>query len=152
MMTVSSVSREVVQIIHKERGDRLIQLDFRSSQPIYEQIISQYKYMMLQGYLKKGDAVPSVRRLALDLNVTPGTVAKAYRELEQQSLIETVRGKGTFVAGVKGNIRNEGVIEKVKEELKEQCMELIYQGLDKKEIIRLVEEIMEELKGGGTDD
>lgn len=152
MMTVSSVSREVIQIVHKKRGDRLIQLDFRSSQPIYEQIISQYKYMMLQGYLKKGDAVPSVRRLALELNVTPGTVAKAYRELEQQSLIETVRGKGTFVAEVKGNIRNEGVIGKVREELKEQCMELIYQGLDKKEIIRLVEEIMEELKGGDTDD
>ena len=69
----------------------MVQLDFRSSQPIYEQIVTQYKYRMLQGYLKKGDAVPSVRRLALELNVTPGTVAKAYREMEQQGLIETVR-------------------------------------------------------------
>lgn len=152
MMSVSSVPHKVIQIIHRKRGDRLIQLDFRSSQPIYEQIISQYKYMMLQGYLKKGDSVPSVRKLALELNVTPGTVVKAYRELEQQNLIETVRGRGTFVAEMKENIRNEGVIGKVKEELKEQCMELIYQGMDKKEIIQLVEEIMEELKGGGTDD
>lgn len=43
----------------------MIQLDFRSSQPIYEQIISQYKYMTLQGYLKPGDAIPSVRKLAI---------------------------------------------------------------------------------------
>lgn len=130
----------------------MIQLDFRSSQPIYEQIISQYKYMMLQGYLKKGDPIPSVRRLALELNITPGTVSKAYRELEQQGLIETVRGKGTFAAGVPENMRNEGVIRKVREELKEQFIELICQGLDKKEIIRLVEEIMEELKGGVSGD
>lgn len=130
----------------------MIQLDLRSSQPIYEQIISQYKYMMLQGYLKKGDAIPSVRRLALELNITPGTVSKAYHELEQQGMIETVRGKGTFAVGMAENIRNEGVIRKVKEELKEQCIELVCQGLDKQEIIRLVEEIMEELKGGAGSD
>ena len=45
-----------------------------------------------------------------------------------------------------------GILTVNEEELKEQCMELIYQGMDKKEIIQLVEEIMEELKGGGTDD
>lgn len=145
----------MVQLIHKMRqrgGGRLIRLDFRSSQPIYEQIISQYKFMMLQGYLKEGDSIPSVRKLALTLDVTPGTVAKAYRELEQQNLIETVRGKGTFVAALSENIRNEGVIEKVKENLKEQCMELVYQGMNKEEIVHLVEEIMEELKGGSSDD
>lgn len=130
----------------------MVQLDFRGSQPIYEQIVTQYKYRMLQGYLKKGDAVPSVRRLALELNITPGTVAKAYRELEQQGLIETVRGKGTFAVGVAENIRNEGVIQRVREELKERCIELVCQGLDRAEIIGLVEEIMEELRGGAGDD
>ena len=54
----------------------MIRLDFRSSQPIYEQIISQYKFLTLQGYLKSGDAIPSVRRLAVDLEITPGTVAE----------------------------------------------------------------------------
>ena len=69
----------------------MIQLDFRSSQPIYEQIISQYKYMTLQGYLKPGDAIPSVRKLAIQLEVTPGTVAKAYRIMESQGMIEKER-------------------------------------------------------------
>lgn len=130
----------------------MIHLDLRSSQPIYEQIVSQYKYLLLRGYLKKGDAIPSVRKLALELDITPGTVAKAYREMEQQELIETVRGKGAFIAGLPENMRNEGVIEKVKEVLKEQCMELIYQGLDKKEIVHLVEEILEGLQGGKRND
>ena len=70
----------------------MVKLDYRSDQPIYEQIISQYKYLLLQGFLKKGDSIPSVRKLALELDITPGTVAKAYRELENQGVIETVRG------------------------------------------------------------
>lgn len=126
----------------------MIRLDFRSSQPIYEQIISQYKFLTLQGYLKSGDAIPSVRRLAVDLEITPGTVAKAYREMEKQGLIETLRGKGTFIAGIPEKVRDEGVINQVKEGLKEQCMELIYQGLNRSEIIRLIEDILEELQGG----
>ncbi len=126
----------------------MIRLDFRSTQPIYEQIISQYKFLTLQGYLKSGDAIPSVRRLAVDLEVTPGTVAKAYREMEKQGLIETLRGKGTFIADIPEKLRDEGVIRQVKEGLKERCMELIYQGLDKNEIIHLIEEILDELQGG----
>ena len=51
-----------------------------TNKPIYEQIIKQYKYLVLQGYLKSGDAILSVRKLALQLSVTPGTVAKAYQE------------------------------------------------------------------------
>lgn len=127
----------------------MIRLDLRSTVPIYEQIISQYKYLVLQGYLKNGDAVPSVRKLAMDLKVTPGTVAKAYRELESQRVIETIRGKGTFIAGNVDFQPNEGVIKKVKEELRNQCMELIYQGWTEEKIVHLVEEIFDGLQGGG---
>lgn len=149
ILCVSAVPLEMIQLIHKRREViKMIRLDFRSSQPIYEQIISQYKYLILQGYLKTGDAVPSVRKLAMQLEITPGTVAKAYREMESQGMIETLRGKGTFIAGVPDRARDEGVIGKVKEELRAQCMELIYQGLDKGEIVRLIEEILEGLQGG----
>lgn len=110
--------------------------------------MSQYKFLILQGYLKNGDAIPSVRKLAMQLQITPGTVAKAYREMESQGVIETLRGKGTFIAGVPEQARNEGVIENVKGEIKKQCMELIYQGMDKEEILRIVEEILKELQGG----
>lgn len=131
----------------------MIRLDLRSTLPIYEQIMNQYKYLVLRGYLKAGDAIPSVRKLALELKVTPGTVAKAYRELESKRIIETVRGKGTFIAGSADCQPDEGVIQKVKEEMRNQCMELIYQGWDKEKILHLVEEIFEGLqKEGGKDD
>ena len=126
----------------------MIHLDLRSSQPLYEQIISQYKYLYLQGFLKKGDPIPSVRKLALELDVTPGTVAKAYREMEQSGMIETIRGKGTFMADIPSTARNEGVIRKMKTEIEKNCMELIYQGLGKEEIIALVEETVDQLLAG----
>lgn len=125
----------------------MIHLDFRSSQPIYEQIIVQVKFLVLQGYLKAGDAIPSVRKLAIQLQVTPGTVAKAYRELERGHVIETIRGKGTFISGEVEFKEDEGVIRKVKEEMKAQCMELIYQGWDKNKILQLIEEIFVDLQG-----
>lgn len=125
----------------------MIHLEFRSSQPIYEQIIIQIKYLILQGYLKQGDAIPSVRKLAMQLEVTPGTVAKAYRELERGNVIETIRGKGTFIAAEGEFKEDEGVIRKVKEEIKAQCMELIYQGWDKDKIVSLIEEIFADLQG-----
>lgn len=125
----------------------MIHLDFRSSQPIYEQIIVQVKFLILQGYLKAGDAIPSVRKLAMQLEVTPGTVAKAYRELERGHVIETIRGKGTFISGEVEFKEDEGVIRKVKEEMKAQCMELIYQGWDKNKILQLIEEIFVDLQG-----
>ena len=125
----------------------MIHLDFRSSQPIYEQIIVQVKFLTLQGYLKTGDAIPSVRKLAIQLGVTPGTVAKAYRALERGHVIETIRGKGTFISGEVEFKEDEGVIRKVKEEMKAQCMELIYQGWDKNKILQLIEEIFIDLQG-----
>ena len=163
-MTVSSVLVKVIHLIQffmqayfvratklykrKKAGDTLIQLIRKSSQPIYSQIIEQYKYMLIQGFLKKGDMIPSVRKLALDLSVTPGTVAKAYSELERQGIIETVRGKGTFVAGIPEVTPDKGAIGKVKENLKKECMELIYLGLGKEEVLKMVEEIYDKIKEG----
>lgn len=126
----------------------MITINLRGNQPIYEQIVTQYKYLVLQGYLKQGDVVPSVRKLAMELDVTPGTVAKAYRELERAHIIETIRGKGTFIAGKAEQKADESVVKKVKEEIKENCMELIYQGLGKGEIIQLVEQIVDSLTEG----
>ena len=63
----------------------MIQKNPTSNQPMFEQIIFQIKMAVLKGYLKPGDSIPSVRKLALQLSVTPGTVAKAYSELEPGS-------------------------------------------------------------------
>lgn len=70
-----------------------------ASQPIYDQIVSQVKAQILSGKLKEGDALPSLRALAKDLRISVITTKRAYADLEAQGFIETVQGKGSFVAG-----------------------------------------------------
>ena len=69
-----------------------------SGQPIYEQIAAQIKDQILSGALTAGDALPSMRVLAKELRISVITTKRAYEELERDGFIETVTGKGSFVA------------------------------------------------------
>ena len=121
--------------------DDMIEINPTSSQPIFEQIIAQIKMAVLKGLLKPGDSIPSVRKMALSLSVTPGTVAKAYGELERQQVIVTIRGKGAYIAET-GKIQpSERQKEQGRQKLKEACVEMIYLGFSKKEILKMVEEL-----------
>lgn len=123
----------------------MISIDNRSAKPIYEQIIEQMKFHVAKGNLKCGDAIPSVRKLALDLKITPGTVAKAYQELERDGVIETIRGKGTFIASDISFEVNEKKIEEVKKSLKSNILELKMNGFDEASVTKLVQETYKEL-------
>ncbi|HIS40958.1 MAG TPA: GntR family transcriptional regulator [Candidatus Aphodovivens avistercoris] len=70
-----------------------------SDKPIYEQIVVQMKDLILAGELQEGQQLPSIRALAGDLRISAITTKRAYAELEAQGFIETVQGKGSFVAG-----------------------------------------------------
>ena len=76
----------------------VVSLDPSSGTPIYRQIMDQVRGAVAAGTLAAGDRLPSVRDLALELAVNPNTIAKAYQELERSGVIETLRGKATFVA------------------------------------------------------
>lgn len=76
-----------------------ISVDLDSATPPYEQIRAQVSSLIAIGALAPGARLPTVRRLAADLGIAAGTVARAYRELEQSGLIETRRRNGTVVAG-----------------------------------------------------
>ncbi len=69
-----------------------------SGKPIYEQIVSQIKQLILSNVLQAGDALPSMRLLAKDLRISVITTKRAYEELEREGFIETIVGKGSFVA------------------------------------------------------
>ena len=69
-----------------------------SGKPIYEQIVSQIKQFILSNALQAGDALPSMRLLAKDLRISVITTKRAYEELEREGFIETIVGKGSFVA------------------------------------------------------
>jgi GntR family transcriptional regulator len=75
-----------------------ILLSNASPHPIYEQILTQIRTQILSGDLKEGEPLPSIRRLAQTLQISVITTKRAYDELERERLIDTVAGKGTFVA------------------------------------------------------
>ncbi|HEX3033069.1 MAG TPA: GntR family transcriptional regulator, partial [Bacillota bacterium] len=75
----------------------MLQLDFRSRIPVYEQLIDRIKEQIIHQVLKRDEQLPSVRELAIELTVNPNTIQKAYRELEHQGFIYSVPGKGSFV-------------------------------------------------------
>lgn len=76
------------------------QLDQKTGTPFYRQIIDQIKFGIASGNLKVGEQLPTVRSLAVDLKVNLNTVAKAYKELEIQNILETQQGTGTFISTI----------------------------------------------------
>lgn len=68
-----------------------------SGEPIYNQIVNQIKTMIMEGALKEGDALPSMRNLAMQLRISVITTKRAYEELERDGFIESYTGKGSFV-------------------------------------------------------
>jgi GntR family transcriptional regulator len=75
----------------------VLTVDPRSGVPIYLQIIEQIKRSIALGILQAGEQLPTVKQLAVDLTVNPNTVARAYRDLERDEVIETAPGRGSFV-------------------------------------------------------
>lgn len=75
----------------------VLTVDPRSGVPIYLQIIEQIKRSVALGVLLTGEQLPTVKQLAIDLTVNPNTVARAYRELEREQVIETSPGRGSFI-------------------------------------------------------
>ena len=75
----------------------MININFRDSRPIYEQVRDGFRQHILLGILPPGYKMPSVRELAASLAINPNTIQRAYRELEQEGCICSVPGKGSFV-------------------------------------------------------
>ena len=126
----------------------MFQLDIYSSVPIYEQLIRKIKENIMKEYLKPGDGLPSVRKMARELHVTPNTVQKAYRILEQEKVIVTVRGKGAYIASKKPEIPIEDKISDVKRQIRPLLMELLYMGIGVEKIHEMITELCEEMKEG----
>lgn len=126
-------------------------IDIKSSKPLYEQIIDYIKEQTLKGNLKPQDKLPSVRQLASTLGINPNTVSKAYLELERQKIIETIRGKGTFICQTTKVHVDEEKLHMLKQQLKTLCISMSYMGIDKEQVKEEIEYIYEQLmveKGG----
>ena len=79
----------------------IVSIDPRDSTPIYAQVERGLRAAIASGRLRVGDQLPTVRQLAVDLEINPNTVVRAYRELEYDGLLETHQGTGTFISDQK---------------------------------------------------
>ena len=120
----------------------MITIDYKDKRPIYEQIIEKVRQLILRGILKKDDAMPSVRSLALELSINPNTIQKAYQELERMGYIYSVKGRGSFIKD------SELVVEEAVEEVKDDIRVLILKakdaGISINKLLSMVEEIGKE--------
>ena len=115
-----------------------------STDPIYEQITSQIKAMIIKGSLDIGDALPSIRGLARDLQVSVITTKRAYEELEKEGFIETMQGKGSFVAMQNKALMKEKKLKIIEDKLVEVVKDSKMLGIDFKEIKEMLEILFEE--------
>lgn len=121
-----------------------ISILFSLKQPIYEQITEQIIAQILNGELNEGYQLPSIRKLANELTVSVITTKRAYEELERSGYVNTVSGKGTFVAlQDKHNLRIKQV-ETIKNELKRIIPDCKKFNIGLEEIQYLVKSIFEE--------
>ena len=121
----------------------MVQLNYRDSKPIYEQIKEGLRRLVITGAVSKDEKLPSVRELASELAINPNTIQRAYRELEAEGYIYTVSGRGSFAAE-QADVsvrRNEELLK----EFDEIVRELLYLSEDKEALIRRIEELA---KGG----
>ena len=125
----------------------MFQVDVRSSTPIYVQIKDQVKEGVIKGIFQPGDKLPSVRELSTMLTINPNTVSKAYQELEREKAIETLRGRGTFIAKSYRPAPDKERLQVVAGMLRKVVVEAHYLGLAKEEVEQMVDDLYAELGG-----
>lgn len=125
----------------------MIQLNYRDSKPIYEQIKDGLKRLIITGAIAPDEKMPSVRELASQLAINPNTIAKAIRELEQEGYIYTITGRGSFAADRKDISagRNDQLPKKFDEIVKE----LLFLNENKDDLKQRIEALA---KGGDDHD
>lgn len=122
------------------QNSTLFQLDSGSGVPFYRQIQDQILAAIATGALAAGDRLPTVRSLAVDLQVNPNTVARAYKELEIRNVLTTQQGTGTFVSR-KEVSRDELERQRQLDQLMDEFLaRATRQGFDVRDILRAIEE------------
>ena len=115
-----------------------------SGKPIYEQITSQIKNMILTGMLKEGDALPSMRLLAKELRISVITTKRAYDDLERDGFIESFTGRGSFVARKNLEFMREDQLKVAEDFLKQAVYTAKSSGITQEELVEILRVLYEE--------
>lgn len=116
----------------------MININFRDSRPIYEQVKTTLRKLIVSGAMSPDEKLPSVRELASQLVINPNTIQRAYRELEQESYIISIPGKGSY-ANLSARV-DEGRKKELLTAMDEIVAELLYLGVTPDELDRRIRE------------
>jgi GntR family transcriptional regulator len=115
-----------------------------SPDPIYEQITQQIRAQILSGELAEGEPLPSIRKLAHELQISVITTKRAYEELDREGLIDTVAGKGTFVAAQNPELLRERRLKSVESKLGEAVEEARSLGVARTKVEEMLDLLWED--------
>ena len=124
----------------------MISLDYKDGRTLHEQIEARLKELIVNKILSPDEQLPSVRELSVSLTVNPNTVQRAYKQLEADGFIYSIKGKGSFVAPIR-MADNKEHIEDLYNSLTATIKELMYLGEEKTSIENVVKNVYAE-KGG----
>ena len=116
----------------------MININFRDSRPIYEQVKTTLRKLIVSGAMSPDEKLPSVRELASQLVINPNTILRAYRELEQEGYIISIPGKGSY-ANLSAQV-DEGRRKELLTAMDEIVAELLYLGVTPDELDRRIRE------------
>src|SRR5438132_5070963 len=123
----------------------VLQINFKSGKPVYLQVVDQIKAAAAAGTVQTGEPLPSIRPLAEELRVNRNTIAKAYSELENQGVIETVPGKGCFLKSNNSPLKKEVRRKLLIEEIDQAVVQAHHLQVPRQEFLELVRERVEVL-------
>ena len=115
----------------------MIKLDYKSGATLHEQVEGEIKKLIISGILKPDEQLPSVRELSISLTINPNTVQRAYKKLEQDGFIYSIKGKGNFVAHVSENADGKHRMQTLAE-FKRIARELAFLGEDKETLMSVI--------------
>ena len=124
----------------------IVRIDLNSGEPLYSQLSNQIKYGVAKGYLKPGEALPSVRSLASEIGINLHTVSKAYRMLKDEGIIVINRGKGVKVSEDVLKNRSSSYKAVLEEKILKLISEGLCNGIKEEEFILLVKKTFKSLE------
>jgi len=124
-------------------------IDNTSGRPVYQQIMDQVKRDIALGRLLKDEKLPTVRQLAGQLAINPNTIAKAYRQLEQEGIIVTKAGAGAFIANLDSNLSRAVKKKLICEEIERIAVDAFHMQIDKATLSEWFEKAIEKFNLSG---
>jgi GntR family transcriptional regulator len=125
-------------------------IDPHNGLAIYDQIVRQIKFAVASGTLKSGEMIPSVRELAHELTINPNTIARAYRQLQDDAVLQNIRGTGLEVATGAGERCRSERLKLIRTRLRQVLTEAKYSRLDPQGLRELVEKELSSIEKEGA--